>query len=120
MVDFSACAYVSPESSLFEARLQTEIQDLIGDFVDLNKMGVWIGYKSKDFDAVVSLGSPDGGNSDADATRDIVPAGSLTKPWTAVGVLRLVEDGVIDLDDPISPHVDPFLLKINDTTLEVF
>ena len=113
---FSSATLNSP--SLFETRLKAEIYASLGSFVDLNKMGVWMSYQSANLTATVSLGSPDGGHTEA-SSLDIVPAGSLAKPWMAVGVFRLVESGLIALDDPISPHVDPFLTKINGTTLEV-
>merc|ERR1712048_1477703 len=40
-----------------------------------------------------------------------------TKSFTAASVLKLVEQGVWSLDDPIHQYVDPFLNKTNGTTL---
>jgi len=43
--------------------------------------------------------------------------GSGTKPLTSVAVLRLMEQGVLSLDDPISKHVDPILTAKNGTSM---
>jgi CubicO group peptidase (beta-lactamase class C family) len=32
--------------------------------------------------------------------------GSMTKPFTAVAVLQLVEDGLVNLDDPVAKYID--------------
>merc|ERR1719218_570783 len=64
-------------------------------------------------DAGLGLGTP---------TRQALPDdlyvwGSTTKMFTAPAVLQLVERGLVSLDDAIALHVDPFLRKINGTTL---
>jgi D-alanyl-D-alanine carboxypeptidase len=65
----------------------------------------------------IPLGTRDGGITPS-RSADIIPAGSLAKPFTAVGVMQLVERGLVELDDPIPPHIDTFLHAINGTTLE--
>ena len=45
------------------------------------------------------------------------PVGSITKTYTAVLALQLVEQNIIDLDIPIRKYVDPILTKLNGTTL---
>ena len=45
------------------------------------------------------------------------PMGSVTKTWSTVAALRLAERGVLDLDEPISTFVDPWLTQRNGTTL---
>ena len=37
--------------------------------------------------------------------------------FTCPAVLQLVEKGVVDLDDPITKHIDPFLKRTNGTVL---
>ena len=44
--------------------------------------------------------------------------GSVTKPFTAAGVLRLVEAGRFSLDDRAAPLIDRALLAWNGTTLK--
>lgn len=48
---------------------------------------------------------------------NIVPMGSGSKPYTAVSIMKLVEDGKMHLNDSISQHVDEFLMKTNHSTL---
>eukprot|EP00435_Cladocopium_sp_Y103_P021304 s1357_g5.t1 len=44
--------------------------------------------------------------------------GSTTKMFTAPAVLQLVEQGKVQLDDPIAAHIDPILWELNHTKLE--
>jgi hypothetical protein len=39
------------------------------------------------------------------------PAGSATKSYTAVGAMRLVEAGKLDLDQPVHQYIDPWNAK---------
>ncbi len=43
--------------------------------------------------------------------------GSGTKPLTSVAVLRLMEQGVLSLDDPVAQHVDKLLASKNGTSM---
>ena len=43
--------------------------------------------------------------------------GSGTKPLTSVAVLRLMEQGVLSLDDPVAMHVDKLLAAKNGTSM---
>ena len=59
----------------------------------------------------------DGGSTPA-AEHDIVPVGSYAKPWTAVAILHLVEQGLFALEDLAAPLIDPFLKRTNGTTMQ--
>jgi D-alanyl-D-alanine carboxypeptidase len=48
---------------------------------------------------------------------DLTPLGSVTKPYTAVRLMQLVEQGVVGLDDPMHKWVDPALQRWNKTTV---
>lgn len=71
-----------------------------------------VGVYGDDEPVAVGLDAPDGDELQPDAVFRIQ---SMTKPVTAVATLRLVQDGVLALDDPIStwlpelssPHVLP-------------
>jgi hypothetical protein len=45
------------------------------------------------------------------------PMGSVTKSWTAAAIMRMREQGKIDIDAPISIYVDPVLQRLNGTTM---
>eukprot|EP00038_Savillea_parva_P026358 m.53450 g.53450 ORF g.53450 m.53450 type:complete len:533 (+) comp7460_c0_seq1:95-1693(+) len=47
----------------------------------------------------------------------LVPMGSVTKPFTAAGILRLVEAGSLSLDEPVASRLDPALMAWNGTRL---
>ena len=48
---------------------------------------------------------------------DIIPAGSITKSWTAAYCMHLIDRGSLHLDDPLFSLVDTFLSRTNGTTL---
>ena len=50
--------------------------------------------------------------------ENIVPLGSVTKTYTAIGIMRLVEEGRMDLNDTINIHVDKILMSFNGTTIQ--
>jgi CubicO group peptidase (beta-lactamase class C family) len=49
---------------------------------------------------------------------DVVPVGSYAKPWTAVAIMQLVEQGRLSLTDSVATIVNPWLQQLNGTTLE--
>ena len=67
----------------------------------------------KDADNMVGVAS---GSSGADNRTALVDDpfvwGSVTKCLTGSSMLKLVEEGVVSLDDPIGMHIDPFLKKL--------
>ena len=50
-------------------------------------------------------------------TSSLIPLGSVTKAYTVMGIMRLIEQGAIGFNDSISIHVDEILMKSNGTTL---
>eukprot|EP00040_Diaphanoeca_grandis_P009265 m.48216 g.48216 ORF g.48216 m.48216 type:complete len:460 (-) comp20690_c0_seq1:260-1639(-) len=105
-----------PRTSTFQDEFTAELTAELEDFANQNNMGIWVALKSEDFDFAFSLGSSDGAKTKA-LNTDVIPTGSYAKPWTAVAILRLVEDGKIDLDGAIVPLLDPVLTRINGTTM---
>ena len=52
-------------------------------------------------------------------TKDtMIPGGSVTKSWTGVRTMQLVEAGKIDLDTPAYTYIDPWLKAQGKPTLE--
>lgn len=81
-------------------------------------MGLWFAYHDAHEEFAVSLGYSHTQARTPAEPSDIVPAGSLTKVFTAAAVMQLVEEGKVGLDDPLHSHADPFLLALNGTTME--
>ena len=48
---------------------------------------------------------------------NIIPSGSVTKTVTAMSIMKLYEQGKIDLNDTIDKHVDEILMKVNGSTI---
>ena len=48
---------------------------------------------------------------------NIVPSGSIAKTVTAIGIMRLYEQGKLDLNDTVDKHVNDILMKVNGTTI---
>ena len=131
----SISCVASPNNGTFQEKMQAKLEEL---FLEPNGFfnktvppktgappgGFWFAFRNATDAITVSLGVSDGksvsdGGTAAVAT-DIIPAGSLTKPFTAAAVMRLVETGVVRLEDPVAMHIDPFLTRINgsNTTME--
>ena len=50
-------------------------------------------------------------------TTDIIPLGSITKSFTAMGIIRLIEAGEMNFNDTVASRVDKILMSSNGTTL---
>jgi CubicO group peptidase (beta-lactamase class C family) len=50
-------------------------------------------------------------------TEDLVPLGSLTKAYTTMAVMRLIDAGKMGFNDTIVEHADAILMRSNGTTL---
>ena len=51
------------------------------------------------------------------SVNDKVPEGSVTKAYTVMATLRLIDQGVMGFNDTIASHVDKILMASNGTTL---
>jgi CubicO group peptidase (beta-lactamase class C family) len=49
---------------------------------------------------------------------DLIPFGSVMKGYTSMGIMRLVESGAITLNSTVAPIIDPFLKKINGSSIQ--
>jgi CubicO group peptidase (beta-lactamase class C family) len=83
--------------------------------------GYWFGFRNESNSFTIALGASgiDSRNRTIPAKADdIIPAGSITKSYTAAAVIQLIEKGIVGMDDPVPPHIDPFLNRTNSTTME--
>lgn len=107
----------------------------LGRIIRNNTMGFWVGVVAGESAATKSttrvnrlwtgaagaaLGWSNAyGTPQVAATlTDIVPAGSLTKTFTAAAVMRLVDAGELDLDEAVAPLANVLLEREANTTLE--
>lgn len=75
-----------------------------------------VGFRKGNVSVEVVAGLQDPAGTAPLTPAMLVPLGSTTKPFTVVGVLRLVEQGRFGLDDPVGPLIDPALTTWNGTT----
>lgn len=71
-----------------------------------------LGFKNADMEFSVAAGTISGAEEREVTEKDLFLFGSGTKPYTALGVMQLVEQGVVKLDDPVSKHIDPVLTAL--------
>lgn len=111
----------------------------LGEVVRNNSMGFWVGISGslpplspstfpsptphKDQQLPRSAGAALGWSDPTAvppklaALTDVVPSGSLTKTFTAAAVMRLVDAGEIDLDEPVVPFANIVLIRQGHTSL---
>lgn len=83
-----------------------------------NSSGVSVAVVAPEGVVEVASGYADWGARENATPSHLFPLGSVTKMYVASEVMRLVERGVARLNDTISHHVDPYLLRNNGTTLK--
>ena len=106
------------------SQLQQQLQATLDSISNVTGYSFSVGYK--DADTSFGLGSgprnPEGRHPSVAGRVDGADAmllGSGSKPYTAAAVMRLVERGVVRLEDPAAAHVDAILQRMNGTSLTV-
>ena len=85
--------------------LANRINDLAEDFMDRGVPGIMISVRNDQGQYTVSKGKSDlASNVDLQACN-ITRVGSTVKTFTATALLLLQEEGLLQLDDPISKHL---------------
>ncbi len=85
--------------------LANTINDLAKDFIDKGVPGIMISVRDKEGQYTTSNGKSDLA-SDVDLQPcNITRVGSTVKTFTAVTILKLQEDGLLKLDDPVSKYL---------------
>ena len=100
-----------------QSRLEAQLTPIINELGQHYNTSVQYGFRSGDTLVSLAAGPEDRATGAPVQPTSLIPLGSITKSWTAVSVMQLVEKGVIGLDDPAHIHADPFLKRENGTTL---
>jgi D-alanyl-D-alanine carboxypeptidase len=95
-----------PPSSLQE-QLQAAVDQARGEQI---APGAIVLVESPDGTFTLTSGTVGEGSTVAPGEDDRTRIGSLTKTMTATILLQLVEDGLLELDDLVSEHLDPAFL----------
>ncbi|MHB1169085.1 MAG: serine hydrolase domain-containing protein [Longimicrobiales bacterium] len=101
---------VTPEASGLSAAALDELSNALQGFVDDGKLsGIYaVIVRNGHIAYEETFGSRDLATRDPLARDDIFRIYSMTKPVIAVGILRLVDQGRISLDDPVSKYIPAF------------
>ncbi len=65
----------------------------------------------------VGLGTADRETGSAVTAQTAFSIGSITKAVTAAGILKLADEGLVNIDDPVGDHVTGLTGDVNDATL---
>ena len=69
------------------------------------------------FNMTLASGVSDHATGELMTVDSKIPEGSVTKSYTVMAILRLIDQGKMDFNDTISSHVDKILMSSNKTTL---
>ncbi|WP_410627150.1 serine hydrolase domain-containing protein [Amycolatopsis sp. cmx-8-4] len=101
---------VDPAEAGFDAARLKRIDDHFARYVDNGRLPGWLAVVSR-HGKIVHVGS--GGHRDVEAGLPVEPDTlwrifSMTKPITSVAAMILAEEGLLELDDPISQWLPEF------------
>ncbi|CAK9036112.1 Putative sodium-coupled neutral amino acid transporter 10 [Durusdinium trenchii] len=120
---FSYVALQSVCNAELQDELKAAMERVADQMRDKYDMGLAAAFYSPKLNFTVASGYTDAGLGMGNKTRlaqvdDLYVWGSTTKMITAPAVLQLVEQGKVNLTDPIALHIDPILIALNGTRLE--
>lgn len=84
------------------------IQEDLSYLDDTNFQGTVLVAKDGQIVFEKSYGYSDVENEIRNTNGTVYEIGQITKQFTAVGIMRLVEDGLLDLDDPLSTYIPEY------------
>eukprot|EP00040_Diaphanoeca_grandis_P005570 m.33457 g.33457 ORF g.33457 m.33457 type:complete len:460 (+) comp16824_c0_seq2:144-1523(+) len=97
--------------------LETQLQHILDSKAQLWNSSFSVGVRKGSTTMSVAAGIEDFKTSKKLTKDSHIPLGSATKPWTAIGILQLIEAKTFDLDDLAAPLLDPALKAWNGTTM---
>ncbi|CAJ1460780.1 unnamed protein product [Effrenium voratum] len=98
------------------SQLQVALQGLVDDLSQKYGYAMQLAWKSNSEDFAVSAGH-DPVTGRAVTSEDTFAFGSGTKPYTAVLVMKLASEGLVELDKPAAQYVDGILKQMNGTSM---
>lgn len=91
--------------------LQDELRVILDKQAERYNTSFSFAVKTADFEVAVAAGVTDHVRGLLADETDLYPGGSVTKSYTAVLVLQLKDQGILNLSDFVYAHVDPWLAK---------
>ena len=99
------------------AAISRRVQPMLDASARLFNTSFSLGFRKGEARGAFVAGLEDFATGAAMSPDDLIPLGSVTKPFTAARIFQLVDAGAFALDDPIAPLVDPALTAWNGTTM---
>jgi D-alanyl-D-alanine carboxypeptidase len=99
----SACG--SAATTAVAQTIDSELAALLQDYVDTGDPGVVVLIDDNGERYAAAYGSADLETREPVQLTDRFRIGSVSKPMVAAALLSLVDDGLLDLDDPLTRHV---------------
>eukprot|EP00929_Paragymnodinium_shiwhaense_P072655 TRINITY_DN36880_c0_g1_i1.p1 TRINITY_DN36880_c0_g1~~TRINITY_DN36880_c0_g1_i1.p1 ORF type:complete len:537 (-),score=68.16 TRINITY_DN36880_c0_g1_i1:284-1894(-) len=97
--------------------LQKELETVLATYAQIFNTSYSVAVRTAEGSVTAAAGTQDHATGQPMTSDAMIPAGSVTKAWTAVATVRLVESGKISYNDTVSKLVDSFLMRTNGTTL---
>jgi len=98
----------------------TDLQSRLDDVIAQHKVpGAVLGILDGDEVTVFASGLANKGAGIETTTDTLFQIGSISKVWTASLVMMLVDDGVLDLDEPVVTYLPEFKVADPDVTAKV-
>src|SRR5262245_9324364 len=103
-------------STIDRPDVRARVAELLGEYgIPSAQIGVLRDGEITDF--VVGVKNIETG--EPSTTDTIYQCGSLSKAWTALAFMRLVDDGKVDLDEPVRTYLPSFQVADPDVTENV-
>jgi CubicO group peptidase (beta-lactamase class C family) len=107
----------APDEAALE-KVRQAVQPVLNEMAAFHNTSLSWGYTSAAGSISLVAGVHNAWTGENLTTAHSIGGGSITKPWMSVAVLQAYEEGLLDLEDPISMHLDPILDCMNGTSVE--
>ncbi len=94
-----------------ESNIPNQYKDILDEYINNGSVGVQMAISTPENQWITSSGFADCDKTKKITNDDLFMIGSVTKVYTAVAILKLYEDGKIQLDDEISDFLPQNIIK---------
>lgn len=80
-------------------------ESILGDALPPGSSGALVAGRGTTMDVCQGWGDPDEGSGESAGCDTVYDIGSMTKQFTAAAIVRLDQDGLLDVSDPLGDHL---------------
>ena len=96
---------------------ESEVQNIIDKYANFLKNSYQVSVTHQNYNNTFVSGVQDHAKGTKLTRYDLIPLGSMIKPYTAMSVIRLIQEGKIGFNDTVASHIDPILKSGNGAKL---